>query len=71
MASRSGVAVSHILLISPLPTDFCLRDFHLESQVNLVYSDTQGDNRGLRSPGWWEIPMVANQRDIPVVVEDK
>lgn len=70
MASRSGVAVSHILLISPLPTDFCLRDFHLESQVNLVYSDTQGET-GLRSPGWWEIPMVANQRDIPVVVEDK
>ena len=64
MAPRSGVAVPHILLVFPLPTDFCLRAFQLESKVNLVYSDTQGDDRGLRRPGWWERPRVANQREI-------
>lgn len=41
MTSRSGVGVSHVLLISPLPTDFCLRDFQPKSQANLVNSDTQ------------------------------
>lgn len=56
MALRSGVAVHHTLLISPLLRDFCLRDFQLESHVNLVYSDTQGDNRGLRRPGYGKYP---------------
>ena len=71
MAPRSGVAAHHILHVFPLPTDFCLRAVQLESKVNQVYSDTQGDDRGLRRPGWWERPRVANQREIPIAVEDK
>lgn len=60
-----------ILLIFPLPTDFCCRAFQLESQVILVYSDTQGDDRGLRRPGWWERPRAANQRESPIAIEDE
>lgn len=41
-ASRSGVVVPHILVISPLPIDFCLRDAQPENPANLVSSDTQG-----------------------------
>ena len=47
-----------MLLISPLPIDFCIRDFQPENQANLVNSDTQWDT----DVGDWEGQVSGNNQ---------